>query len=27
VPKTRKLAAVGGLAYVTYLGANIARNR
>jgi uncharacterized membrane protein len=27
VRKTRKLAAVGLLAYGTYLGANIARNR
>jgi len=27
VPKTRKLALVGVLAYGAYLGANIARNR
>jgi uncharacterized membrane protein len=27
VPKTRKLAAIGGLGYVAYLGANAVRNR
>jgi uncharacterized membrane protein len=27
VPRTRKLAAIGGLGYVAYLGANAARNR
>lgn len=27
VPKTRKLAAIGGLGYLTYLGANAIRNR
>ncbi|WP_199255211.1 hypothetical protein [Mycolicibacterium mengxianglii] len=26
-PKTRKFAAIGGLAYVVYVGANAARNR
>lgn len=26
-PKTRKLAAVGGLGYVAYLGINAARNK
>lgn len=27
VPQTRKLAAIGGLGYIAYLGANAARNR
>ncbi|MCV7432178.1 hypothetical protein [Mycolicibacterium bacteremicum] len=27
VPKTRKLAVIGALGYVAYLGANAARNR
>ena len=27
VPQTRKLAAVGGLGYIAYLGANAIRNR
>ncbi len=27
VPKTRRLAAVGGLGYLVYLGVNAARNR
>lgn len=27
VPKTRKLAAIGGLGYVVYLGVNAARNK
>ena len=27
IPKTRKLAAIGGLGYLGYLGANAARNR
>ncbi|KAA0118742.1 hypothetical protein [Mycolicibacterium sp. P9-22] len=27
IPKTRRLAAIGGLGYLAYLGANAARNR
>lgn len=27
VPKARKLAAIGGLGYIAYLGANAIRNR
>lgn len=27
IPKTRKLAVIGALGYVVYLGANAARNR
>jgi uncharacterized membrane protein len=27
VPKTRKLAAIGGLGYLVYLGVNAARNK